>query len=316
MRRQLNMINPMRLTEKGTRSKALLALTLVSITWGTTWLVSKAGVMYMPALQLAGLRQLTGGLIYIVYFISKGKAFPRGRQWIPVIILSILNFLLSNGLTTWGVKYISSGLGAIIGAVFPLWMVVIALIRGNSSLNRKSLIGFVLGFTGICIIFADHLHDFMNANFRFGIFLSITATLTWAFGTIYTKNQADSFNPYFSIGIQMVIAGFMLTSVSHATGNVIPITQIPVISWLSIIYLAVVGSVISFMAYIYALQHLPTEQVSIYAYINPLVAVFLGSWIFDEKLNAFIVFGGLIALCGVYLVNAEFRKNRDQPASQ
>ncbi|KIC96179.1 drug/metabolite-transporting permease [Flavihumibacter solisilvae] len=310
------MINPMRLTEKGTRSKALLALTLVSITWGTTWLVSKAGVMYMPALQLAGLRQLTGGLIYIVYFISKGKAFPRGRQWIPVIILSILNFLLSNGLTTWGVKYISSGLGAIIGAVFPLWMVVIALIRGNSSLNRKSLIGFVLGFTGICIIFADHLHDFMNANFRFGIFLSITATLTWAFGTIYTKNQADSFNPYFSIGIQMVIAGFMLTSVSHATGNVIPITQIPVISWLSIIYLAVVGSVISFMAYIYALQHLPTEQVSIYAYINPLVAVFLGSWIFDEKLNAFIVFGGLIALCGVYLVNAEFRKNRDQPASQ
>jgi len=316
MRRQLNMINPMRLTEKGTRSKALLALTLVSITWGTTWLVSKAGVMYMPALQLAGLRQLTGGLIYIVYFISKGKAFPRGRQWIPVIILSVLNFLLSNGLTTWGVKYISSGLGAIIGAVFPLWMVVIALISGNSSLNRKSLIGFVLGFTGICIIFADHLHDFMNANFRFGIFLSITATLTWAFGTIYTKKQADSFNPYFSIGIQMVIAGFMLTSVSHATGNVIPITQIPVISWLSIIYLAVVGSVISFMAYIYALQHLPTEQVSIYAYINPLVAVFLGSWIFDEKLNAFIVFGGLIALCGVYLVNAEFRKNRDQPASQ
>jgi drug/metabolite transporter (DMT)-like permease len=310
------MINPMRLTEKGTRSKALLALTLVSITWGTTWLVSKAGVMYMPALQLAGLRQLTGGLIYIVYFISKGKAFPRGRQWIPVIILSVLNFLLSNGLTTWGVKYISSGLGAIIGAVFPLWMVVIALISGNSSLNRKSLIGFVLGFTGICIIFADHLHDFMNANFRFGIFLSITATLTWAFGTIYTKKQADSFNPYFSIGIQMVIAGFMLTSVSHATGNVIPITQIPVISWLSIIYLAVVGSVISFMAYIYALQHLPTEQVSIYAYINPLVAVFLGSWIFDEKLNAFIVFGGLIALCGVYLVNAEFRKNRDQPASQ
>ena len=316
MRRQLNMINPMRLTEKGTRSKALLALTLVSITWGTTWLVSKAGVMYMPALQLAGLRQLTGGLIYIVYFISKGKAFPRGRQWIPVIILSVLNFLLSNGLTTWGVKYISSGLGAIIGAVFPLWMVVIALISGNSSLNRKSLIGFVLGFTGICIIFADHLHDFMNANFRFGIFLSITATLTWAFGTIYTKKQADSFNPYFSIGIQMVIAGFMLTSVSHATGNVIPITQIPVISWLSIIYLAVVGSVISFMAYIYALQHLPTEQVSIYAYINPLVAVFLGSWIFDEKLNAFIVFGGLIALTGVYLVNAEFRKNKDQPASQ
>ena len=156
----------------------------------------------------------------------------------------------------------------------------------------------------------------MNADFRFGIFLSVTATLTWAFGTIYTKQQAESFNPYFSIGIQMVIAGFMLTGVSHATGNAIPLTQIPVISWLSIIYLAVVGSVISFMAYIYALQHLPTEQVSIYAYINPLVAVFLGSLIFDEKLNAFIVFGGLIALTGVYLVNAEFRKNRDQPASQ
>lgn len=294
----------------------MLALALVSITWGTTWLVSKAGVMHMPALQLAGLRQVVAGLLYLAYFSAKGKAFPRGRQWGPVIILSLLNFFLSNGLTTWGVKFIPSGLGAIIGAVFPLWMVVITLISGNSTLNARSLAGFLLGFTGICIIFADHLQDFLRPDFRFGIFLSVGATLSWAFGTLYTKKHAVDFNPYFSIGLQMILSGFLLTGVSAITGNAIPLAQIPLLSWLAIAYLAVIGSVISFIAYIYALQRLPTEQVTIYAYINPVVAVLLGAWIFDENLNIYIVAGGLVALVGVYLVNEEYRKRPDHPASQ
>ena len=74
----------------------------------------------MPAIQMAGIRQLTGGLLYIIYFLSRGAAFPKGREWIPVIVLSLLNFVLTNGLGTWGVKYISAGLAAIIAATFPL----------------------------------------------------------------------------------------------------------------------------------------------------------------------------------------------------
>ncbi|GAO41829.1 DMT family transporter [Flavihumibacter petaseus] len=296
--------------------KALLAVALVSLLWGTTWLASKWGVAYMPALQLSGLRQLLGGSLYILYFLTKGRALPKGKEWRPVLILSFLNIFLSNGLSTWGVKYISSGLAAIIAAMVPLWIVLISLVSGKASLSGKSIAGFLLGFAGICIIFYDHLNDFLNADFRFGIFLSVLATFSWALGSVYTKEQVKAFNPYFSIGLQMFLSGIALTAVAWLTDQHIPLSEIPLPSWSAIIYLATFGSVMAFMAYLYALHHLPTEQVSIYSYINPIVAVLLGSWIFSERLNIFIVIGGLVAIAGVYLVNESYRKKPDQSASQ
>jgi drug/metabolite transporter (DMT)-like permease len=314
--KKLARVNPLTIRKRGTRAKALAALALVCLLWGTTWLASKAGVRHMPAFQMAGIRQLIGGSVYLAYFSFKGRAFPKGKEWGPVLVLSFLNIFLSNGLSTWGVQYISSGLGAIIAAMVPLWLVVIAFFGGTSTFNARSIIGFILGFAGICIIFYDHLHDFLNADFRFGIILSIGASLSWAFGTLYTKKQALAFNPYFSIGLQMVISGIAMTGVALITGKHIPLSQIPMISWLSIAYLAVFGSVFAFMAYLYALQNLPTEQASVYAYINPIVAILLGSLIFDEKLNSFIVIGGIVAIAGVYLINESFKGITIQSESQ
>jgi drug/metabolite transporter (DMT)-like permease len=312
----LSRVNPLTIRKRGTRAKAFAALALISLLWGTTWLASKAGVKYMPALQLAGLRQLLGGSLYLVYFSIKGKAWPRGKEWLPVIVLSFLNIFLTNGLSTWGIQYIPSGLGAIIAAIVPLWMVIFAMIAGTSTLNAQSIIGFLVGFAGICIIFYDHLKDFLNADFRFGIFLSLTGTLSWALGSIYTKKQALVFNPYFSIGLQMLISGIALTGVAYGTGNHIPLSAIPAASWLAIVYLAVFGSVFAFMAYLYALQNLPTEQASIYSYINPIIAVLLGSWLYKEPLNAYIITGVLVAVVGVYLVNCSFRYKPTQSESQ
>src|SRR5689334_20785357 len=107
---------------KGSKGKALLALSLVCFFWGTTWVASREGVKHMPAIQMAGIRQFIGGMCYVVFFIIRGVKFPKGKQWWPVIILSLLNFALTNGLTTLGVKYISAGLGSIISAIFPLWL--------------------------------------------------------------------------------------------------------------------------------------------------------------------------------------------------
>src|SRR5262245_40504191 len=115
------------ITKRGTRFKALFALSLVCFFWGTTWIAYRQGVKYMPPLQLAGIRQTIGGLLYVVFFLTKGRALPRGKEWGPIIVLSLLNFGFSNGLATWGVKYISGGLGSIIAAMFPLWIVVINL---------------------------------------------------------------------------------------------------------------------------------------------------------------------------------------------
>jgi drug/metabolite transporter (DMT)-like permease len=301
--RYISYLNPLHIRKRSAKAKAVFALGLVCFFWGTTWLASKEAVSHMPALQMAGIRQFFGGMCYVIFFMTKGTKFPQGKEWRSILILSFLNFVLSNGLSTWGVKYISAGLGSIIGAIFPLWLVVIGLVASKSQLKTKTIVGLLLGFFGICVIFYEHLHDFLNADFRFGIFLSLASTWSWAFGTIYTKKHAAHFNPYFGLGLQMVISGVFLFAVSHLTNNAIAISAIPRQSWASIAYLVILGSVISFIAYLYALQNLPTEQVSIYAYINPIVAVLLGWMIFGEILTPFIIAGVLITLYGVYLVN-------------
>ena len=300
------------LSSKTSKQKALLALAWVCFFWGTTWLASKQGVKYMPAIQLCAIRQLLGGSVYLIYFILTKHPWPKGKQWITILILSVLNFMLSNGLSTWGVQYISSGLGAIIGAIFPLWLVLIALFGGDR-LPQKAILGMVMGFGGVCIIFYDHLKDFLNADFSKGIILSVIATISWSFGTLYTKKHAANFNPYFSLGLQMLISSMALFTVCNATGNAVGIADIPAKSWWAILYLVVIGSVLTFIAYIYSLQRLPTSLASLYAYINPMVAVLLGALIFHEKLNMYIAIGGAVTIAGVYLVNDTFRKKTPPP---
>ena len=172
--------------------------------------------------------------------------------------------------------------------------------------------GFILGFAGICVIFYEHLYDFLNTEFLFGIILSLAATWSWAFGTLYTKQHAKSFNPYFSFGLQMIISGIIILTICEPTNISIPLKNIPWQSWAAIAYLVIFSSVLSFVAYLYALQHLSAEQTSVYAYINPVVAVSFGAMIFGEKLTIFIALGGVITLLGVYLINHSLRNHRPE----
>ncbi|MEY4892000.1 MAG: hypothetical protein RIQ34_612 [Bacteroidota bacterium] len=305
----LEIFNPFYYYKQGTKGKAILALVVVCLFWGLTWIASKIGVEYMPALQLAGMRQFIAGSIYISYFLIRKEKLPQGKQWRSVIILSFLNFMMSNGLSTWSVKYISAGMGAIMGAIFPLWLVIIGLFVSREKLPKKAILGLLLGFGGVCTIFYEHMSDFMNADFRFGIILSLIATWTWAFATLYTKKEALSFNPYFSLGLQMVISGLTLFTVSEFTGQSISLADVPYQAWTSIAFLIVFGSLIAFICYLYALQNLPTEQASIYAYVNPIVAAFCGWLYFSDAITLYLVLGTGITLFGVYLVNQAFRIN-------
>lgn len=307
--KKLALFNPLTIHKKGTRAKALFALALVCVLWGTTWIASKEGVKHMPdALQMAAIRQLIGGLCYVTFFMYKKTALPKGKEWIPILVLSFLNFMVSNGLSTLALQYqISAGLGAIIGAIFPLWIVVIGLFISKEKMPAKAIIGLLLGFGGVCVIFYDHLNDFLDSRFQLGILFSVIATWTWAFATLYTKKQALNFNPYFSLGLQMIISGIVLYTFSASSGRAVPITAIPWQSWAAIGYLVLFGSLIAFICYLYALQNLPTEQVSIYAYVNPMVAVLCGWLIFNEKVTIYITIGGLITLLGIYLVNKAFK---------
>lgn len=317
--KSLSALNPWTIRKKGTKAKAIFALALVCILWGTTWLASKQGVIYIPdALQMAGIRQLLGGICYVSFFLVKRMPLPKGKEWIPIIVLSFLNFMISNGLSTLALQYnISAGLGAIMGAIFPLWLVVIGIFASKTKMPVLAIVGLLLGFGGVCIIFYDHLSEFLDSRFRIGILLSFIATWTWAIATLYTKRQAVHFNPYFSLGLQMIISGLVLYGFSAATGKTVPLTAIPWQSWAAIAYLVIFGSLIAFVCYLYALQNLPTEQASIYAYINPIVAVVLGAMVFDEKLTIYLAVGGLVTLFGVYLVNKAYKiTTMEQPETE
>jgi drug/metabolite transporter (DMT)-like permease len=294
--------------KESSRGMALLALGLVCFFWGTTWIASRQGVKYMPALQLAAIRQVLGGVCYILFYTLKGAAWPKGRDWRIILVLSLYNFVLSNGLATWGVKFIPAGLAAIIGAIFPLWLVVIGFVVDKARPTKKALLGLGIGFAGICVIFYEHLAELFNPDFLFGILISIFATWTWAMGTLYTKKHAASFNPYFSLGLQMTISGAVLYGAVEVSGTAVALSAIPWQSWTAIGYLTVFSSVLSFVAFLYALQKLPTAQVSLYAYINPIVAIVFSALFFGEPFTPFIIVGTLITLYGVWLVNRSVSK--------
>jgi drug/metabolite transporter (DMT)-like permease len=283
--------------------KAYLALALVCIVWGVSWVGTKEGVRYMPPFQMVGIRQLLAGLCYVLYFQLRGHAFPKRKEWYPILFLSVLNFMISNGLASWGVKLTTAGLSAIMGAIFPLWLVLILAIRSGNKIPVLARLGILIGFAGICIIFYEHLHELFIPSFLGGIILGLISSLAWAYGTIYTKAFSVSFNPYHSIGWQMLISGVMLNIIAKATGEVIPLAEIRLYSWIAILFLVVVSSIIAFIAYLYALQKLPTSLVSIYAYINPIIAVLAGSLFTGEPLTLLILLGSLVTLTGVYIVN-------------
>lgn len=305
------LIQPVYLRNQSERTRALLAVGVVCLLWGTTWLASKKGVLYMPALQLAGIRQLAAGIIYIIYLYYRGFRLPNKQQLVQFFWMGMLLIVINNGFSTWSMKYMPSGLGAVIGAASPLWIALLSTyVFKETKLNFITIVGLVLGTGGILFIFSDYLHDLLNSSFSIGIILNVIASIAWAFGTIYTVKNAKNVDPYFSLGWQMFLGGIVLLVASRVTGQYVPVRSIPLQAVFSISYLVLIGSVITYSAFIYALKRLPAAQVSVHAYINPIVALVVGALLNNEKLNMVIAIGTGITLVGIYLVNTGFKKQR------
>jgi drug/metabolite transporter (DMT)-like permease len=292
--------------------KAYFALFVVCIVWGVSWVGTKEAVKEMPPFQMVGIRQILAGLAYILFFVIRGDKLPHKKEWYPIMFLAVLSFMISNGLATWGVKLTTAGLSAIMGAIFPLWLVIILAVRGGNRIPPWAWVGILVGFSGVCIVFYEHLHELFNLSFLAGICLGLIASLAWAYATIYTKEFALAFNPYHSIGWQMLISGCALTLIAQVSGEVIPLKEISLYTWGAIFFLVVISSIIAFIAYLYALQKLPTGLVSVYAYINPIVAVLAGSAFTGEPLTVLIITGSLVTLTGVYIVNKALQKKASE----
>ncbi len=301
-----------RLREKAQRgSLGYFALFITSIVWGTTWVASKIGIQGIHPLFFSAIRQTLGGSIFLLFFLIRGKAvLPNAKEFAHLLLMAFLLFVASNGLTTWGIKYISSGLGSILGAIFPLVVALIDWISGHHSKpNKISIFGLLLGFAGVAIIFYEHLPDFANADFRFGILISLLASVTWSFGTIITsRKKARTINRYYALGWQMFLAGCILNIICFASGLSMPYNEVPVNTWKALAYMVTFGSIIAFGSLVYSLQHLPAAVASLYAYFNPMVAVVAGHLILNEPWSLFLLAGALVTLLGVFLVNHGYRR--------
>lgn len=288
---------------------AYIALGLVSFFWGTTYVAARVGAQQIPGLFMAGVRQFVSGLILVTFFLAKGYKLPNWKEIKQISVQGIFLLCIANGLLTWAMQYISGGLAAIIVALVPLFIALFSMWFSNcAKITRWMIAGLVIGFAGVLVIFSDYIGEMKSGNFVFGVVLSLISVLSWSFGTVYTSRRKSSIGILYSVGLQMLIAGIIMLIVCGITGKYVNLAGASQNSLLALIYLIIFGSLIAYTAYVFAISKLPPTQVSVYAYINPVVAVGLG-WLFlSEKMNTIMLLGMLITLSGVYLVNREFKK--------
>jgi drug/metabolite transporter (DMT)-like permease len=284
-------------------------LGLVSFFWGTTYIAARIGVQHMPGLFVSGIRQFVSGSILVSFFLIKGHKIP-GREILKKIsVQSIFLLCIANGLLTWSVEYISGGLAAIIAALVPLFIALFTVWMSKcAKITRWMLVGLIIGFAGVLTIFYDYLGQLQHKSFLIGVLLAIISTMSWSFGTVYSSKQKPAIDILFNVGLQMLIAGIVVLTVCAITGKYVSLAGIGQSSWLALSYLIVFGSLLAYSAYVFVISKLPPTQVSIYAYINPIVAVVLGWLLLSEKMNVNMIIGTVITLSGVYLVNREFKK--------
>jgi drug/metabolite transporter (DMT)-like permease len=290
-------------------SRAYIALGVVSFFWGTTYIASRIGAQHMPGLFVSGVRQFTSGIILVSFFLARGYSLPGWNALKRISLQGILLLCVANGLLTWSLEYISSGLAAIIAAMVPLFITIFTILLSRcAKITRWMIVGMIVGFGGVLTIFYDYLGQLQNKSFLFGVLLALFSTLAWSFGTVYTSNQKLSVDILFNVGLQMLIAGFVMLVICGLTGKYVNLADTGHASWFALIYLVFFGSLLAYSAYVFAISKLPPAQVSIYAYINPIVAVGLGWLLLQEKMNVNMILGTAITLAGVWLVNREFKK--------
>ncbi len=293
----------------GTIRQAYIALALVSFFWGTTYVAARVGAQQMPGLFIAGVRQFLSGLILVGFFVMRGYKIPEWKVLKKISIQGFFLLCIANGGLTWAMEYISGGLAAIIVALVPLFIALFSLwLSKCAKITRWMVVGLVVGFAGVLTIFYDYMGEMQNKSFVFGVILALISVLSWSFGTVYTSKQKNSISILFNVGLQMFIAGVIMLIVCAITGKYVNLALASKDSWLALLYLIVFGSLIAYSAFVFAVSKLPPTLVSVYAYINPVVAVGLGWLLLAEKMNVVMGIGMLITLAGVYLVNKEFRK--------
>ena len=289
--------------------RAYSAWIAVCILWGTTYLAIRIGVEHIPPMIFAGVRWIIAGIIFILLLKLQGKKLPSKKDIIPISIAGISLIGIGNGLVVTGEQFIGSGMAALLITTVPFWVVGMeALIPSGPKLNFIILAGLILGLLGVFLIFEGNREQLPDPSYLPGVLCMLGAVIAWSFGTVYSKYKKVAVHPLMNAAVQMLIAGSAQTILGLSIGEASQVSLHPEgIS--SFFYLVIAGSILGYGSYIYAIEHLQLSFVATYAYINPVIALFLGWLVLNETMNLSIIMAAAIIIAGVIIVRQGTKRN-------
>lgn len=279
-----------------------IAIISVYIVWGSTYLAIRFAVQTMPPFLMASIRFLIAGSL--LYFVRRvlGDPPPTRREWGSASIIGIFLLAGGNGGVVWAEQWVVSGTAALLVATAPLWMILIDTLHPHGlKYNHWVFLGVLLGFAGIFILIQPFQSTHQMDIHITGAVVLLLASLFWSIGSLYSRHAKLPSSPLLGTGMEMLAGGGGLLLLGMMTGELkqLSLTSISKESWLGLLYLIVFGSLIGFTAYTWLLRNAPTPLVSTYAYVNPIVAVFLGYFIAEEPLTFRILIATVLVVGSV-----------------
>ena len=300
------------------RRIAYFAWLTVCVVWGTTYLAIRIALESMPPTLMSGLRWVLAGSLLAGGLMLRGERLPRGAQWRGVIVLGFLLLGLGNTGVAWAEQWLPSGLTAVIVASAPFWMTgVEALRRDGEAITGAVISGLVIGFAGICLLvwpdlMAGGAH---GRGFIAGLVSLQIACLGWAIGSSYSRRHARKENVFSTTAGQMLAGGLMMIVAASVHGEW-GLLHFTARSAAAFLYLSTIGAIGGFVAYVYALRHLPISLVSLYAYVNPIIAVVLGVLLLGEPFTWRMVVAAALVLAGLATMRLPQMQGARVPAPQ
>ena len=281
-----------------------LALGTVYILWGSTYLGIKYAIETIPPLMMGSLRFIAAGGVLYLLAIRTGdrRRDPIGtRQWMAALVIGGALLVGGNGGVILAEQYAPTGVVALLVATAPLWMAIIDRVVFGRRLPALVIVGLLIGFGGVAFLIGSPGSGHINL---FGAALALAAPLCWASGSVFTRHVKLPVRPLVAASMEMLWAGLLFGVASILTGELgrVHWQQVSTTSLVALLYLIVFGSLVGFSAYVWLLRSAPLSLVSTYAYVNPVVAVILGTIVVGEAINARLVIAGGIIIFAVALI--------------
>jgi drug/metabolite transporter (DMT)-like permease len=280
-----------------------IALATVYVLWGSTYLAMRLAIATIPPFTMAAARHFTAGVILYAIARLRGAPRPRLAHWRSTAIIGALLLLLGNGGVVWAEQRVSSGMAALLICSEPMWIVLFAWLRRDGRRPSPLVVaGLLVGFAGLVLLVRPG-HDGMLVD-RLGAAAVLISSISWAAGSLYVQRATLPSSPLLATAMQMLCGGGLLFAAGALTGEParFALSQVSAGSALAVLYLIVFGSLIGFTAYTWLLRSASPVLVSTYAYVNPVVAVFLGWMLVHEPVTSGTLLGAAVILAGVALI--------------